>query len=124
MSRPLLFYFAWVNAGATFGPAHEVEDEDIVEWRVRHDEGGAARLTLWLPASRTKDLLATSPEPHKQWMIVSWNRGTAGAEQLFYGRVIGLATDMAADVAQLTFIARPADFEDLKRALADSLRVR
>lgn len=119
MSR--LFNFAWVNAiETTFGPEHEVEDLEVVTFSRTQEEGDFATLSVVVKNPRV-GLLNIG---RKQWLWFSQNgSGTDGAEPLFFGRLVGIPTDMAGEKVTLTFTAKPSDYEDQKSALAATLRV-
>ena len=114
------FYFAWVEAGEAFDAVqHAREDEDIFEFRVEQNEGEFASLTLSVKNPRI-GLLAAG---RKVWAWLSWDSG-AGVVPLFFGRLVGVPTDVNRELVTLAFTARPADFVDRKAAKAETLKVR
>lgn len=118
MSR---FFFAWVDANeTTFGAEHEREDDLIFALAIDHAEGDFAKLTIEMQNPKIGLLNAG----RKQWAWLAWEGDdTSGATPLFFGRLVGVPADMAAEVVQLQFVARPSDYEAQRRALAETLKV-
>lgn len=118
MSR---FYFAWVDESATtFSSAtHAVEDEKIVSFVIEHAEGEFASLSIDVKNPRVA-LLAPS---RKVWAWLSWDDGSGTISPLFFGRLVGVPSNINREVVTLQFIARPNDFTTQKDALADTMRV-
>jgi len=118
-----VFHFAWADASeTTFGPEHEVEDEDVLALRIAHQEGDFAQLQVDVRNPRV-GLLSTG---RKRWAWLSWTddlNPTAGATALFFGRLVGLPDQLDENVVSLAFVARPEDFDTQKRALAETLKV-
>lgn len=119
-----MFYFAWVDASATaFTQAHAREDEAVVGFEVSHAEGDFPSATIDLRNPRVGLL---NPG-RKQWAWLSWDgdgASSAGAEALFFGRLVGVPSDIQENIVRLTFIGRPSDYDAQKRALAAALKVR
>ena len=117
------FYFAWVNPGdTTFTQAHAREDERIYSLEVSHNEGDFPSATIDIRNPRV-GLLGAS---RKIWAWVSWDgdeNSSAGAEPLFFGRLVGAPAEMQNDIIRLTFVARPSDYDARKRVLAAAMRV-
>ncbi len=113
--------FAWVDAGeTTFGPEHEVEDEQVFRLRVAQEEGDFARAEVEVANPRV-GLLGVG---RQRWAWISYDGGGSdGAEALFFGRLLGLPSRLDDETLLLEFVARPADFDAQKAALADTLRV-
>jgi hypothetical protein len=118
-----MFYFAWVDVTDTvFGPEHEVEDEEVVGIDLSHKEGELASLAIAVRNPRV-GLLAAG---RKQWAWLSWldpANPTAGAQPLFFGRLVGVPSEPQGDQVTVEFIARPDDYDAQKLALAEALRV-
>lgn len=118
-----MFYFAWVDVGDTvFGAEHEVEDEDMLSLELSHKEGELASLTI---SVRNPGVGLLAPG-RQQWAMLSWldqSNPTAGAELLFRGRLVGVPEQPQGNVVTLNFIARPADYDVQKLALAETLKV-
>jgi hypothetical protein len=109
------FNFAWVDSDETsFGPEHQREDEEIVSAVVEHAEGEFAALTITVRNPRI-GLLAPG---RRTWAWFAY-----GATPLFFGRLVGVPSDMLQEIVTLVFTARPADYVAQKEALAESLRV-
>ena len=120
----MAFYFAWVEATDTaFLQAFAREDEAIAGFEVSHDEGDFPSATIELRNPRVGLL---NPG-RKQWAWLSWdgdNASSAGAEALFFGRIVGVPSDIQENIVSVTFIGRPLDYDTQKRALAEALKVR
>ena len=56
------------------------------------------------------------------WAWLSWDSG-ADVVPLFFGRLVGVPTDVNRELVTLAFTARPADFVDRKVAKAETLKV-
>ena len=117
------FYFAWVNPSeTTFTQAHAREDERIYSLTVSHGEGDFASAEIDILNPRV-GLLGAS---RKVWAWISWDgdeNSSVGAEALFFGRLVGVPTDMQNETVRLTFTARPSDYDARKRLLASAMRV-
>lgn len=112
------FFFAWVDASENvFGPQHHVEDEDIFSVDFKHEEGDFATLTLIVRNPRIGFLSTT----RKVWAWFSHSDGVI-VTPIFFGRLVAVPTDILAELVQMEFVARPADFLTQKETLANSLR--
>lgn len=112
------FYFAWVDANTAFDPeAHNVEDEKIIQFSVEQIEGEFATLSIDLRNPRI-GLLATG---RKVWAWLSWDNGT-DIVPLFFGRLVGLPSNIHRQIVTLQFLARPSDYGAQKEAIAAGLR--
>jgi len=113
------FHFAWVDATEiTFGPEHQVEDEEVFSFRVEHAEGEFASLSIEIRNPRI-GLLAPA---RKTWAWLSWNNGTEMIP-LFFGRLVGVPGNLHQEIVTLQFTARPADYNAQKQTLAETLKV-
>lgn len=111
------FYFARVDADDNeFGHEHLVEDELILRFERRQEEGGFCRLILDVVNDRVP------PLSKPIWCWFSWDNGTA-IEPLFFGRQVAIPSGLQGNVVTIEFIARPIDFQPQKEALAETLRV-
>ncbi|RWF44303.1 MAG: hypothetical protein EOS65_02695 [Mesorhizobium sp.] len=119
----MTFFFAWVApTETTFGIEHQVEDEKIVGIVLTHSEGEFAKVDITIKNPRV-GLLAPGRD---QWAWLSYadpQNPTAGVVPLLFGRVVGVPQQIQANVITLTFLARPADYDAVKRALAESMKV-
>ena len=115
-------YFAWVDlvdgAAPAFSAAHHVQDEDIFAFTVTHSEGDFPQLSLEVK-NEGNGLLAPG---RKRWGWLSRDTG-AGAEPLFFGRLVGTPEDVDSETQRLLLIARSKNWAAQKEALADTLRV-
>ena len=119
-----MFYFAWTEASETsFTQSHARNDEAIVGFEVSHSEGDYPSATIDLRNPRVGLL---NPG-RKVWAWLAWDgdsASSAGAEALFFGRLVGVPSDIQENIVRLTFIGRPSNYDTQKRALASSLKVR
>lgn len=119
------FFFAWTDATeTTFAPAHARVDETIFAFELSQEEGDFASLRLDVRNPRV-GLLAPG---RKTWGWFSWDRafnagGPADVVPLFFGRLIGIPTNVFGEIVSLEFIARPADYVARKATAAAALRV-
>lgn len=111
-----MFQLAWVDDTETeFNPAvHLREDEDVFALSIEHLEGNFARLTLDLRNPRRQMLL---PE-NDIWLWLAKDNAP-----IYFGRLVAVPEDLAAELTRLTFLARPKEYEATKRALANQLKV-
>lgn len=113
------FFFAWVDANTPYDPVtHSRFDEEIFSFRVEHNEGDFAALTIEIRNPRI-GLLAPS---RQVWAWLSWFNGDEN-EALYYGRLIGVPDNIYGNVVTLNFIARPFDYTAQKESLAAGMRV-
>ncbi len=113
------FFFAWVDAGTSFDPvAHAREDEEIVRAKIEQLETEFATLTIDIRNPRMGLLNAG----RKLWAWFSWDSGS-GVVPLFFGRVVGIPSNLHREIVTLQFLARPEDYGAQKSAVADTLRV-
>ena len=104
------FYWAWVDEDeTTFTTDHVREDEAVFGFVVSQSEGEFAGLTLELKNPRVGLL---SPG-RKVWGWLSWDNGSE-IVPLFFGRLIGIPSDIHLEVVTLEFTARPKDYESQK----------
>lgn len=129
------FSVALVDASeTTFEESHVREDLVVFDMQFQHDEGDFASLTLEVQNPRVGLIAPGRP----LWIWFAWNPNYVPDEHgassegeaafsdmvpLFFGRIMGVPEDITEDTVRLTFLARPADFEEQKTALASSLRV-
>lgn len=112
------FYFAWVLPNTAFNAGvHNVADEKILLLHCQHSEGDFAALSIDIKNPRIGLLAPT----RKTWVWLSWFNG-ATIVPLFYGRLVGVPSDIQAEVITLEFSARPKDYTTTKAVLADTLK--
>ncbi|TPI13876.1 hypothetical protein [Mesorhizobium sp. B4-1-1] len=118
-----MWFFAWVHETETsFGLEHQVIDEDIVSIGLAHLEGLAATLDITVRNPRV-GLLAPG---RKQWAWLSWHdeaNPTASVVPVLFGRLVGVPQAVQGNAVTLTFLARPSDYDALKRALAEAMKI-
>jgi hypothetical protein len=114
----MTFYFAWVDAEENeFIPAFEREDEKIYGFTLEHAEGEFPALSIEIKNPRI-GLLAPG---RKQWAWLAWNDG-AQTIPLFFGRLIGIPSNILGEIVTLEFVAQPADYAAAKHELAQTLK--
>jgi hypothetical protein len=128
MAFSATWYFAFVEESETaFDPdVHNRVDLDFLGFAFDHAEGNFATLRITtrnpLGEGGTFALGLLGPG-RKQWCWFSWDPGT-GIVPLFFGRLVGIPTDVFGRTVTLDFQARPKDYKDQKQALAETLKVR
>lgn len=114
------FYFAWASSSeTTFTSSHYAYDETIFSFTLTHEEGQIPTLEVEI-LNPNVGLLNSG---RHQWAWFSWWNGSA-VVPLFFGRLVGIPTDMLGSTVRLQFIARANDYLTRKRNLAQSLKVR
>lgn len=119
MAGPGSFYFAWVTeTDTTFLPEYAREDIQVISFSMTQKEGDFALFTLSL---KNQQVGLLNPGEFR-WVWVSYHRAS-GVAPLFFGRVVGVPTDINRMKETITFRARPEDYQAVKDALAATLRV-
>jgi hypothetical protein len=114
------FYFAWVyETDTTFGPEHEVVDEDIFSFDLEHEEGQHPTLDLTVKNPRIG--LLNPGRKVRAWLSM---QTPSGVVPLFFGVLIGVPTDMFKELVTLKFIARSPNSIENKQAVAETMKVR
>lgn len=118
------FYFAWADEGEAFSEtAHAVEDEGLFSFALSQTEGEFATLLITLLNPRAGLLNGD----HPIWCWFSYedeeNPTVAGVTPLFNGRLVGVPSNIQDEAVELTFLARPEDYDAQKSALAETLKV-
>jgi hypothetical protein len=112
---------------APFDPAiHNRFDEEVLGIEIAQSEGDFATLTVDIKNTGV-GLLATG---RNLWCWLSWDQAwtPAGGDApdlvpLFNGRLVGVPQLAAGEVMQLSFLARPDDYNVQKLGLADAMQV-
>lgn len=113
------FYFAWVDSSEkVFNSSMIRDDEDIFSFKLSQNEGDFANLQLVIKNPRV-GLLGPA---RKVWAWLSYYDGTT-LKPLFFGRMVGIPSNIFDTRVTIDFTARPLDFAAQKDALAASLRV-
>lgn len=112
------FYFAWVEPNEVFNTSvHNREDEKIIRFKIEQMEGEFATLSIDIKNPRIGLLNAG----RKLWAYLSYDNGT-DIVPLFFGRVIGIPSNIHRQVVTLDFVARPSNFGVQKDILAAQMR--
>ncbi|RPH72715.1 MAG: hypothetical protein EHM78_02090 [Myxococcaceae bacterium] len=116
------FYFAYVaSGGIAFDPdVHNVVDEDVLAFEFIHTEGEFAQIDIDLRNPRDGGFLKPG---RMRWAFLSKEIDAGVIIPIFYGRIVGVPTDVFAEIVTVTFTARPEDYLEQKAALADTLKV-
>ena len=115
------FYFAWADpTETTFGPQHEVVDEDIFSFVIAHEEGQIPTLDLTIKNPR----IGLLNPGRKVWAWLSYGPPSGAVEPLFFGELVGIPTNIYAELVTLKFHARPVNYIEEKQAVAETLKVR
>ena len=118
-----VFYFCWVDYTTggvpAFGPEHQVEDEKIVSFKVEHKEGDCATCSIDVRNQKIGLLAPGRP----LWAYLSYDSGTGGVVPIFFGRLVGVPTNILSEVVTLQLTAKPLDFTAQKFALCETLKV-
>jgi hypothetical protein len=113
------FYFHWVaDSTVAFSSDDYVEDEQIFSFNLSHSEGQIPTLDLEIKNPGV-GLLSTG---RKQWGRLSWWNGSS-VVQMFFGRLVGVPSDLFEQVIKIQLIARAPDYISRKQALAETLKV-
>lgn len=114
------YYTAWADdTETTFGVEHHITDLDVFAFELVQGEGEFAELRLDILNPRIGLLHAS----RKQWIWFAHYDDVSTTTALFFGRLLAIPQDLHKEVVRLTFLARPGDYDTLKRALADTLKV-
>jgi hypothetical protein len=133
------FFFAWVNADETeFNDSLIRNDEQVLSMTITQDEGDFASLTVEIVNPR----IGLLNPGRKLWAWLSFadpdinsasESETESSEAselpftsvvpLFFGRIVGMPDNLDADTVSITFLARPADYEAAKLAVAETKKV-
>lgn len=118
-----VFMFAWTDIATgitpTFDSSYEREDEEIVSFKVEQQEGDCATLSIDIRNPKIGLLAPGRP----LWAWLSYDSGSGGIVPLFFGRLVGVPTNILAEVVTLQFTAKPLDFNTQKFDLAQTLMV-
>ncbi len=103
--------FAWADGPDTAGNIppwiSNVEDEEIVSFTLSQNEGDAAQLSIEVRNPK-RGLLSG-----QVWAFFS-----VDSEQLFYGRLVGIPSNIFGELVTMTLIAKPLDLKAKKYDLA------
>jgi hypothetical protein len=117
----LPFYFYWADEDeTTFNPSTmTVFDEEIMSFKVNHEEGQIPTLDITIRNPRI-GLLAPGRKT-RAWF--AWdNNGTT--VPLFFGVLVGIPTNLFKELVTVQFLARSATFIADKQAVAETMKVR
>lgn len=108
-------HFAWADSNeTTFGPQHQIWDENLTSFLLEHEEAQFPKLTVTF-RNTGEGVLAPG---RKIWAWLSWN-----TTPLFFGRIVAMPDNILGERITYVLRARPSDYQDQFQALSDSLRV-
>jgi hypothetical protein len=112
------FFFAWADQGEAFSSGHHaVIDEDVFSFTITQEEGDFAKATIVIRNPRVGLLSAG----RKRWAFLSFKYDGL-VVPMFYGRLVGLPSNIFDELVSIDFIARPFDFVARKKVLANAMR--
>lgn len=112
------YYFALVDrTDTTFDASFARNDENLRSFTVSQAEGDFCGLSVVI--EKPSEALLGGARP--QWCWLSMEEGT-NLEPLFFGRIVGLPENLQSEFVTLEYLAKPVDFEDQKRAVAETLK--
>lgn len=116
IARTMTFYFALTDStDTTWTTIHQRNDEDVIAFELVHSEGDFPTIT------------ATIKNPRRPWLTPDMNVWVWFAKDntpFFFGRLVSSPEELSRELIRLVFVARPPDYETVKRAFADTLKVR
>jgi hypothetical protein len=113
------FYAHWVaDSTVAFSSDCYTFDERIYGFELLHEEGKIPTLSMIIKNPNVGLLSAG----RNQWMWLSWWNGSA-VVPLFFGRLVGIPSDLFAQTLKIQLIARAPAYVSLKQILAESLKV-
>lgn len=115
---PFYFYYADQTETTFDAGTMNVFNEEIVSFKVNHEEGQFPTLDIVIRNPRI-GLLNPS---RKQWAWLSWQNGGT-VVPLFFGRLVGIPANLFKELVTLQFIARRHDYIAQKQAVAETLKV-
>lgn len=122
------FFLHWVDIGsseaswkavAVWNPAFAVSDEEVISMKIDHEEGQVPSMNVMV-ANPKVGLLSPS---RKIWAWMSVNHKSV-TYPLFFGRLVGIPTDILGEAITLQFTGRHKDFVTKKQIAAEKLKVR
>lgn len=116
-----MIYFAWVDpTDSTFNSSFERSDEHVFTLKREHREGQIPSLDIEIRNPRV-GLLHTG---RKVWAWVSWRNPSGTVIPLFFGRLVGVPTNMFAEFVTLQFVAKAVDYVKQKQTTAETMKIR
>jgi hypothetical protein len=115
------FFFHWVEPTENIWSSEfEVWDENIFDFVIEHTEGNFPTLTITVPNPFEGFL-----NPGRLfWAWFAWEDPTTShVWPLFFGRLVGVPTDLVNQTVQMKFIARPTNYIAAKQLVAETLKV-
>jgi hypothetical protein len=112
-------YFAWVPADTPWSLSLARFDENIFDLIIEHDEGQIPQATVEVKNPR----IGFINPSRLYWCWISYSRDACEAQPLFYGRLVGIPTEIIANTVRMQFIARDSNYIYQKQQMADLLKV-
>lgn len=114
-------YFAWVDPGTPWSGALLRYDEKVFSFTITQEEGNAANLIVQVRNPRAGPL--NTGAGRKLWAWFAHECDGQGGLFKIFGRLVGIPQSMVGDLVTFEFAARPSNYEALKAALAEELKV-
>ena len=115
------FYFAWVNStDSTWTSDFARWDINIFDFVIEHTESNFPMLTITVP----NPFVGFLNPGRLYWAWFAWQDPTTSiVYPLFFGRLVGVPTDLVNQTVQMKLIARPTNYIQIKQQVAESLKV-
>jgi hypothetical protein len=112
-------YFAWVAQGTPWDPHLARHDESIFDLVLEHEEGQIPTATIEVKNPR----IGFIAPGRLYWAWISYSVDGHAPLPLFFGRLVGIPTEIIANTVQMQFVARPSDYIPQKQKVAETLKV-
>lgn len=121
MATDIRLFFAWVDATDTvFDPVlFARQDENLFSMEMDHAEGQIPKITAQVKNPRV-GFIATG---RLYWAWFSYSLDGAEAVPYFFGRLVGIPTDILSNVVEMQFVARPTNYIRQKQLVAETLKI-
>ena len=113
------FFFAWVSPGTPWSSALQRWDESIISFSIEGSEGDIPSMTMLIK----NPYIGLLNPGRLYWGWLAWEDDSAVVHELFYGRLVGIPTDLIGEAVTLKFTARPHDYIRQKQLVAETLKV-
>jgi hypothetical protein len=120
MSNALTFFFAWVQqSDRAWNPSFARNDENVFSLEIKHDEGQIPTCDIEIKNPRIG--LINPGRAYWSWLSYSFDGGPP--IPLFFGRLVGIPSDLQGNVLKIQLIARDVNYIPEKQAVAETLKV-
>jgi len=115
-------YFIWVDPDTPWSDDLLVYSENVFSFSLSQDEGKFAQLNVTLFNPKTGVL--NTGAGRKLWAWFAHECDDNGSLLKMYGRLFGIPTSLVGELATFLFRARPVGYEDIRREIGETLKVR